>query len=66
MKKVVLVTNMAKVKLLEEAGFSPCGTREMEGNTVYQFVVTDSLFMMINDKSMFSKKDYVYDMNLTF
>jgi len=66
LKKVVLVTNMAKVKLLEEAGFSPCGTREIDGTTVYQLVVTDKLFKLLNDNSQFSKKDYVYDMKLTF
>ena len=66
MKKVILVTNMAKVKLLEEAGFSPCGTREIEGNTVHQFIVTDKLFKVLNDNSRFNKKDYIYDMKLTF
>ena len=66
MKKVILVTNMAKVGLLEEAGFSPCGTREIAGKIFHQFVVTDKLFKLLNDKSQFSKKDYVYDMKLTF
>ena len=66
MKKVILVTNADKVNLLEEAGFSACGSREIEGKTAYQFVLTDKLFKILNDKSKFSKKDYIYDMKLTF
>lgn len=66
MKKVILVTNMTKVELLEGAGFLSCGKRDIDGKTAYQFVVTDELFSLLNDKMMFSKKDYVYDTKLTF
>ena len=66
MKKVILVTNMEKVALLQNAGFSPCGSREVNNRTAYQFVETDELFKFLNDKSKFSKKDYVYDTKLTF
>ena len=66
MKKVILISNMSKVELLKDAGFSPCGTRDIDGKTVYQFVITDEVFKIINDKSQFSKRDYVYDTKLTF
>ena len=66
MKKVILVTSMAKVELLEEAGFVHCGRRDIEGKAAYQYLVTDKLHEMLNDRSKFSKKDYVYDMKLTF
>ena len=66
MKKVILVTNTDKINLLVSAGFTPCGSREVGNKTAYQFVVTDTLFKLLNDKSQFSKRDYVYDTKLTF
>ena len=66
MSKVILITNLDKVALLEDMGFTPCGIRNIDNKVVYQFVVTDKLYKVLNDKSKFSKKDYVYDIKLTF
>jgi hypothetical protein len=64
--KVVLITKLDKVELLEELGFCACGSRDLYGQTAYQFVVTDKLYRVLNDKAKFNKKDYVYDTRLVF
>ena len=66
LKKIVLVSSTAKVKLLVDAGFSPLGTRVIDGNTLYQFIVTDELFSVLSDKSKFCENDYVFDSKMTF
>ena len=66
MNKVILVLNPEKAALLVEMGFTPCGTRQMDTIAVCQFIATDDLLKALNDKSKFNRKDYVYDMKLTF
>ena len=66
MNKVILIMNPAKAELLENMGFTPCGKRQLEGKDIFQFVVTDKLFKVLNDKTNFNKRDYVYDTKLTF
>ena len=66
MKRIVLVINQDKVDLLDELGFSPCGKRTVNGKDAYQYVVTDRLYKILNDKSKFTKKDYFEDTKLTF
>ena len=63
---MILVMNPEKVAVLMEMGFTPCGTRQIDKKDVCQFVATDELLNILNDKSKFSVKDYVRDMKLTF
>jgi hypothetical protein len=66
MNKIILIINPAKAALLAEMGFTPCGKRQVDKKDVFQFVMTDELYKALNDKTQFSKKDYVYDTKLTF
>ena len=66
MNKVILVMNAEKASLLEEMGFTSCGTRLIDKKAIHQFVATDKLLNILNDKSKFSRKDYTCDMKLTF
>jgi hypothetical protein len=66
MNRVILLLNPAKAALLEAMGFTPCGKRQVYKRDVFQFVLTDKLFKVLNDKTQFSKNDYVHDTKLTF
>lgn len=66
MKNIILVANVTKAEFLIALGFTPCGKREVDGQTIYQFVESDELLKIINDESQFCKRDFVYDKRLTF
>jgi hypothetical protein len=66
LKNAILLIAKDKVKYLEEAGFRPHGTREINGETLFQFITNDKILAMLNDKTKFSKNDYVLDARMTF
>lgn len=66
MKSAILLITKGKVKFLEDAGFHSCGTREINGETFFQFIVEEKMFEVLYDKEKFSKKDYFFDTRMTF
>ena len=66
MKKIVCVVNIDKVELLDELGFKSCGKRDIGDKVAFQYVLTEKLYKVLNDKSLFSKRDYFEDVKLTF
>lgn len=69
MKKFVNVLDERKAEYLENLGFK-CRSEIVSINgkdkEIYIFIEDDKLFKILNDKKMFSKKDYYYSNIMKF